>query len=101
MDRSYVLIKPLRTEKTTGEKNGMHLQDRVAFKVHPEANKVEIKEAVETIFNVTVEAVNVVRVRPSDRKRQGRVVGRKPGYKKAYVKLAPGDIKKLDFLEGV
>ena len=43
--------------------------------------------------------MNVVRKRPSDRRRQGRVVGRKPGWKKAYVKLAEGD--SIDFFEGV
>ena len=96
MDKSYVIIKPLISEKVTDliEKN-----NRVAFMVHPEANKVEIKQAVEEFFNVKVEGVNVVRKRPSDRRRQGRVVGRKPGWKKAYVKLAEGDT--IDFFEGV
>ncbi len=72
---------------------------QVAFYVHPGANKVEIKRAVEKAFDVTVEAVNVVRRAPADRERQGRVVGRKPGWKKAYVTLAEGD--KIEFFEGV
>lgn len=96
MDKSYVIMKPLISEKVTdliGQCN------RVAFMVHPDANKVEIKQAVEEFFNVKVEGVNVVRKRPSDRRRQGRVVGRKPGWKKAYVKLAEGD--SIDFFEGV
>ena len=96
MDKSYVIMKPLISEKVTdliGQSN------RVAFMVHPDANKVEIKQAVEEFFNVKVEGVNVVRKRPSDRRRQGRVVGRKPGWKKAYVKLAEGD--SIDFFEGV
>ena len=96
MDKSYVIIKPLISEKVTDLIDKNH---RVAFMVHPEANKVEIKQAVEEFFKVKVEGVNVVRKRPSDRRRQGRVVGRKPGWKKAYVKLAEGDT--IDFFEGV
>ena len=94
MDKSYVIIKPLISEKVTD----LLKSNCVAFMVHPEANKVEIKQAVEEFFKVKVEGVNVVRKRPSDRRRQGRVVGRKPGWKKAYVKLAEGD--KIDFFEG-
>ena len=96
MDKSYVIVKPLISEKVTDLIDKNH---RVAFMVHPDANKVEIKQAVEEFFNVKVEGVNVVRKRPSDRRRQGRVVGRKAGWKKAYVKLAEGD--KIDFFEGV
>ena len=96
MDKSYVIVKPLISEKVTDLIDKNH---RVAFMVHPGANKVEIKQAVEEFFNVKVEGVNVVRKRPSDRRRQGRVVGRKAGWKKAYVKLAEGD--KIDFFEGV
>ena len=54
---------------------------------------------MEKFFDVKVEGVNVVCKRPSDRRRQGRVVGRKSGWKKAYVKLAAGE--KIDFFEGV
>ena len=54
---------------------------------------------MEKAFDVKVEAVNVVRRAPSVRERQGRVVGRKPGWKKAYVTLRQGD--KIEFFEGV
>ena len=54
---------------------------------------------MEKAFDVKVEAVNVVRKAPSNRERQGRVVGRKPGWKKAYVTLRQGD--KIEFFEGV
>ncbi|WP_297046142.1 50S ribosomal protein L23 [uncultured Desulfovibrio sp.] len=96
MELTTVLLKPLLTEKTTMLKDASR---QVAFYVHPGANKVEIKRAVEKAFDVTVEAVNVVRRAPADRERQGRVVGRKPGWKKAYVTLAEGD--KIEFFEGV
>ncbi|MCR5814833.1 MAG: 50S ribosomal protein L23 [Desulfovibrio sp.] len=95
MDKSYVIIKPLISEKVT---ELLDNSNRVAFLVHPDANKVEIKQAVEAFFDVKVEGVNVVRKRPAAFKRQGRVVGRKSGWKKAYVKLAEGD--KIDFFEG-
>lgn len=96
MELTTVLLKPLLTEKTTMLKDASR---QVAFYVHPGANKVEIKRAVEKAFDVTVEAVNVVRRAPADRERQGRVIGRKPGWKKAYVTLAEGD--KIEFFEGV
>ena len=96
MEFTQVLLKPLITEKTTLVKEG---SNQVAFLVHPRANKLEIKQAVEKAFDVKVEAVNVVRKAPSNRERQGRVVGRKPGWKKAYVTLRQGD--KIEFFEGV
>ena len=96
MEYTQVLIKPLLTEKTTLLKD---VSGQVAFYVHPQANKLEIKQAVEKAFNVKVESVNVVRKAPGNRERQGRVVGRTPGYKKAYVTLRQGD--KIEFFEGV
>lgn len=98
MDLSYVLIKPMISEKT---RSMTRKYERVAFRVHPEANKVQIKQAVEETLNVKVEDVTVVRKRSLKRRRQGRVIGRKPGYKKAYVKLAPGEIAKLEFIQEV
>ena len=96
METTSVLLKPLLTEKTTLIKDEAQ---QVAFMVHTLANKLEIKQAVEKAFDVKVEAVNVVRKAPSNRERQGRVVGRKPGWKKAYVTLRQGD--KIEFFEGV
>ena len=96
MEFTQVLLKPLITEKTTCVKEGAN---QVAFLVHPRANKLEIKQAVEKAFNVEVKAVNVVRKAPANRERQGRVIGRKPGWKKAYVTLAEG--AKIEFFEGV
>ena len=96
MESANVLLKPLLTEKTTILKDEAQ---QVAFLVHTRANKLEIKQAVEKAFDVKVEAVNVVRRASSSRERQGRVVGRKPGWKKAYVTLRQGD--KIEFFEGV
>ena len=96
MEITSVLLKPLLTEKTTMLKDEAQ---QVAFMVHTLANKLEIKQAVEKAFDVKVEAVNVVRRAPMNRERQGRVVGRKPGWKKAYVTLRQGD--KIEFFEGV
>ncbi|MDD3682999.1 50S ribosomal protein L23 [Desulfovibrio desulfuricans] len=96
METTSVLLKPLLTEKTTLIKDEAQ---QVAFMVHTLANKLEIKLAVEKAFDVKVEAVNVVRRAPMNRERQGRVVGRKPGWKKAYVTLRQGD--KIEFFEGV
>lgn len=96
MDLTTVLLKPLLTEKTTMLKDEAN---QVAFYVHPQASKIEIEKAVEKAFDVHVTAVNIVRRAPRNRKRQGRVIGRRPGWKKAYVTLAQGD--KIEFFEGV
>ena len=96
MEYTQVLIKPLLTEKTSLLKEAVQ---QVTFFVHPAANKLEIKRAVEKAFDVKVQAVNVVNKSSVRRIRQGRVVGRVPGAKKAYVTLAQGD--KIEFFEGV
>lgn len=96
MDYTQVLLKPLLTEKTTNLKDSGQV---VSFLVHPDANKIEVKAAVEKAFNVKVKAVNVVRKAPSDRRRQGRVIGRVSGCKKAYVTLMQGE--NIEFFEGV
>lgn len=96
MDLAAVLLKPLLTEKTTMLKDEVR---QVAFMVDPRANKLEIRQAVEKAFEVKVESVKIIRRRPRDRERQGRVVGRISGWKKAYVMLAEGN--KIEFFEGV
>lgn len=96
MDYTQILLKPVITEKATDLKEEA---SQVAFYVHPDATKVSIRMAVEQAFGVKVDAVNVVRKKPMPRKRFGRVTGHIPGYKKAYVTLAPGE--KIDLFEGV
>ena len=82
-----IIRRPLVTEKTTG------LQDRCnqyCFEVAPTTNKVEVRKAVETLFSVKVEAVNIIRM-PSKHKRMfGRPGATRP-WKKAIVTLKEGD----------
>ena len=96
MNYAQILLKPIISEKATMVREAHH---QVVFLVHVDANKIEIKKAVEKAFEVKVENVNTVRRRPLARTRQGRVKGRISGYKKAYVTLAPD--QKIEFFEGV
>ena len=91
---SEVLLSPLVTEKGTlvGE-----LGNQVLFKVATDANKIEIKQAIEEFFKVKVVRVHTVRVL-GKRRRVGRIMGRRPSWKKAYVTLAGG--QRIDFFEG-
>ena len=89
-----VLLRPLITEKTTTLKETART---LAFEVHRDATKPEIKKAVETFFNVKVDTVRVANVHGKV-KRQGRYVGRRPDWKKAYVVLKKGE-KMVEFFE--
>ena len=91
-----IIRRPLITEKSTRlkDENGI-----VAFVVDKRANKIEIKKAVEAQFKVKVAEVRVAAMHGKVR-RQGRFVGRKPDWKKAYVRLAAGE-KPIEFFEGV
>ncbi len=91
-----VIRRPLITEKSTNLKDSKGI---VAFEVDPRANKVEIKRAVEAQFKVKVAEVRVLRMHGKVR-RQGRFVGRRRDWKKAYVRLAEGE-KPIEFFEGV
>lgn len=88
-----VIQKPLVTEKTALQKEG---QGVIAFQVHRDANKLEIKQAVETLFKVEVEDVNTVNV-AGKVKRFGRNFGKRSNWKKAYVTLKEGS--NVDFFE--
>ncbi len=90
-----VVVRPLMTEKS------MRLKDErnvITFQVVPDANKVEIRQAVESIFNVKVSAVRTSTVE-GKLKRMGRHAGRRPSWKKAVVTLQPGH--KIELVEGV
>lgn len=80
-----IIIKPIITEKSSQLVENL----QYTFEVAKDANKVEIKNAVEKIFNVKVVAVRTINVQRKA-KRMQRYQGFKPGYKKAIVKLAPG-----------
>ncbi len=91
-----VLRLPVITEKSTHIKENYRT---VAFKVLRDANKVEIKDAVEKIFKVKVESVRTATFHGKKR-RQGRYSGRRPDWKKAYVTLKEGE-KMIEFSEAV
>ena len=94
MTKAFDIIQgPIITEKTMGLKENFN---KYTFKVAKEANKIEIKNAVEEIFKVKVLSVNTINVLPK-RARVGQHVGFKPAYKKAIVKLADGN--KIDAFE--
>ncbi len=96
MDYTQVLLKPVISEKANIAKDET---GHVTFFIHPQANKVEVRQAVENIFGVKVEAVNLVNRKPRERSRGRQAVQKISGFKKAYVKLAPGE--KIDIFEGV
>lgn len=87
-----ILIAPLITEKSGQQ---MEAQNSYTFKVSINANKIEIKHAVERIFSVKVTDVNTIRMFGKP-KRMGRYTGRRPDWKKAIVTLRAGD-KIADF----
>ena len=88
-----VLVAPIVSEKATmiAEKN-----EQVAFRVLQDATKPEIKAAVELLFKVQVESVQVLNVK-GKAKRFGRFTGRRRNVRKAYVSLAPG--QEINFAE--
>ena len=81
-----VLLAPVVSEKSYSL-----IEDRkYAFRVHQDAHKTQIRQAVEELFEVKVERVNIVHVRPKP-KRRGMHKGTRPGWKKAIVQVAEGD----------
>ncbi len=94
MNPREVIVRPVITEESMkGVEEG-----RYVFAVHPRATKVDIREAVEKLFRVRVEKVNTLWVRGKKRRR-GRTEGMTSPWKKAVVKLAPG--QKIEFFEGL
>lgn len=91
-----IIIAPLVTEKSTDLKDGERV---LCFKVHRDANKISVKNAVEKIFNTEVASVRVMNFKGKV-KRYGRYTGRRPGWKKAYVKLKP-EAKMIEYFEVV
>ncbi|MCP9446848.1 MAG: 50S ribosomal protein L23 [Nitrospira sp.] len=88
-----VLVQPLLTEKITALREQTNT---VGFVVHPDANRVQVKQAVETLLKVKVERVNVLNVQGKV-KRLGRFSGRRSDWKKAFVTLKKGE--KLELYE--
>jgi large subunit ribosomal protein L23 len=89
-----VLKGPCLTEKANLQHETMA---KAVFEVHPDANKIEIKQAVERMFKVKVATVRTTRV-PGRKKRVGRHIGHTSDWKKAYVTLSEGEISFVDEL---
>lgn len=92
MDPRDIILEPIETEKSYN----LTALNKYTFKVRKDANKTEIKQAVEKQFKVDVEKVNTINV-SGKLKRMGRFEGRRPDWKKAVVTLAPGQI--IEFFE--
>jgi large subunit ribosomal protein L23 len=88
-----VVIAPVVSEKSYS----LIEDNKYSFRVHSKAHKTQIRQAVEELFDVKVEAVNIVKVRPKP-KRRGWTRGQKPGWKKAIVQLREGD--RIEIFEG-
>jgi large subunit ribosomal protein L23 len=86
-----IIKAPIITEKNA---NLASNEEKYVFEVARSANKTQVKQAIESIFNVKVEKVNIMNVRPRT-KRVGKYVGKTNHVKKAIVKLAEGN--KIDF----
>jgi large subunit ribosomal protein L23 len=90
---SQVILAPIVSEKSyAGTTRGSY-----TFKVHQDAHKTQIRQAVEELFSVKVERVNVIKVQPKP-KRRGAFKGTRPGWKKAVVQLRAGDT--IEIFEG-
>ena len=101
LSAAEVVLRPVVSEKSIDESS----RGKYTFQVHPDANKIQIKAAVESLYDaekITVVAVNVLTRRPKTKQRgtkRGRVTGKVAGWRKAIVTLAPG--QKIQFFEGV
>ncbi len=88
-----VLLAPVVSEKSYSL-----LEDRkYSFRVHQDAHKTQVRQAVEELFDVKVQSVNIVKVQ-SKPKRRGMIRGRRPGWKKAIVQLREGE--SIEIFEG-
>ena len=90
---NQILLAPVVSEKSYS----LQSDRKYTFKVHKDAHKTQVRQAVEQLFEVKVEAVNIVKVQ-SKPKRRGAIKGTKVGWKKAIVKLREGET--IDIFEG-
>jgi large subunit ribosomal protein L23 len=86
VDVTQVLLAPVVSEKSYA----LAEHSKYTFKVHPDAHKTQIRQAVEQLFEVHVEGVNIIKVQAKP-KRRGTFKGTKPGWKKAIVQLRQGE----------
>jgi large subunit ribosomal protein L23 len=93
MDAAQILLAPIVSEKSyAGTSFGKY-----TFRVHADAHRTQVRQAVEQLFDVQVARVNIVKVQPKP-KRRGQIRGTKQGWKKAIVQLKPGYT--IEFFEG-
>jgi large subunit ribosomal protein L23 len=99
MDHSQVIIRPVVSEKSYV----LAAAGKYTFRVHPDAHKTQIRQAVEALFDVSVLEVRTISVK-SKPKRRGQIIGRSRSWKKAMVQVGPGDsipiFQGLEGLEG-
>jgi large subunit ribosomal protein L23 len=99
MDPSQVIIRPVVSEKSYV----LAAAGKYTFRVHPDAHKTQIRQAIEALFDVSVVEVRTMSVK-SKPKRRGAIQGRTRSWKKAMVQVAPGDtipiFQGLEALEG-
>ena len=98
LEAAQIVLRPVISEKSMDETH----RDKYTFAVHDDANKLQIKDAVETLFKVRVLQVNVLTTKPKEKsrnRRKSRVTGFTSPWKKAVVTVAKGD--KIEFFEGV
>jgi large subunit ribosomal protein L23 len=93
MHASQILLAPIVSEKSyAGTSVGKY-----TFRVHEDAHRTQVRQAVEELFEVEVARVNILKVQPKP-KRRGTIKGTKQGWKKAIVQLKPGHT--IEFFEG-
>lgn len=95
MNARDIIIRPIVTERSMDQTE----ENKYTFEVNVNANKIEIANAVEEIFDVTVQKVTTMNMK-GKLKRMGRYEGYRKNWKKAVVKLTP-DSKTIEFFEGV
>ncbi len=94
-DLHNIIKGPCLTEKATVVQE---MQGTVVFKVDPRANKIEIRQAVEKLFDVKVKSVKTVAMRGKQKRMGIKSLGRTSDWKKAYITLSEGEINFLDEL---
>jgi large subunit ribosomal protein L23 len=93
MDAGQIVLAPILSEKSYG----LTAAGQYTFRVHQDAHKLQVRQAIEQLFDVNVERVNIVKVQAKP-KRRGMIKGTRPGWKKAVVQLRAGQT--IEFFEG-
>jgi large subunit ribosomal protein L23 len=96
MNVYQVLKRPILTEKSDYQRD----DNQYVFEVDRRANKLQIREAIEVLFDVRVDSVNTMMMKPKRRRLGRRMIITRPAWKKAVVTLAPGE-RIQEFFEGV